>query len=186
MQRVLALAVMGLAATAACLAADSANPQEDAQVSGSALVRAAQQELYRLGCYSEPINGVWTQPSRAAAQKFLSRVNARLPVEQPDDALLALLRSTKGFVCSQCPQGEAFNSAGECVPKALADKAAKSAPVTTGALAEQPRSPEHPPGEELGSQRELSGQGTQTGLASSATVYFRALLRKVDRAFGLE
>ena len=142
MHRVLAPAVVGIATLIACLAPGPVIAQEEAQPKGSALARAAQQELYRLGCYNEAINGLWTSPSRSAAEKFLARVNARLPVDQPDEALLALLRSTGGFVCDQCPLDEAFNSAGDCVPKALVDKVAKSAPITTGAVAEPPRSVE--------------------------------------------
>src|SRR5262245_37453434 len=186
MQRVPASAVMGMAVLVTCLPAGPAIAQEEEQPKGSALARAAQQELYRLGCYNDAINGVWTSPSRSAAQKFLSRVNSRLPVEQPDEALLALLRSTKGFVCGQCPPGEAFNSAGDCVPKALVDKVAKSVPIATGTVAEAPPSLERASSDDLGSQREPSGPGKQAGLVSSATQYWRKLLRKVDRALGLE
>ena len=182
----LAPAVMGIAALVACLTASAATAQEEAQSKASALARAAQQELYRLGCYNDAINGVWTSPSRSAAQKFLSRVNARLPVEQPDEALLALLRSTKGFVCTQCPVGEAFNSGGDCVPKALVDKPTKPVPITTGAVVRSERSNEHSSSEEPSGQPDAAGQGKQSGTASGASKYWRLFLRKIDRAFGFE
>jgi hypothetical protein len=186
MQRVLAPVVMGIAVSIACLTAGPATAQDEGQAKGIALARAAQQELYRLGCYNEQINGVWTPHSRSAAQKFLSRVNARLPIEQPDEALVALLRSTKGFVCSECPAGEAFNSAGDCVPKALAEKPSKPPPIITGATADPPRPEEHEPSDDLGGQREAAGLGKPSGQASGASKYWRLFLKKIDRAFGFE
>lgn len=185
MQRVLAPLVVGIAVSVTCLTAGPAAAQDEVQSKASALARAAQQELYRLGCYNEQINGVWTPHSRSAAQKFLSRVNARLPVEQPDDALVELLRSTKGFVCSQCPAGEALNSAGDCVPKALVDKPSKPAPITTGAVTDLPRSNEHTSSDDPGGGREASGQG-KPPQASGATKYWRLFLKKIDRALGVE
>jgi hypothetical protein len=184
MQRVLAPVLMGIAVSVACLSAGPATAQDEVQSQASALARAAQQELYRLGCYNEQINGVWTPHSRAAAQKFLSRVNARLPIEQPDDALVALLRSTKGFVCSQCPGGEALNPAGDCVPKALVDKPSKPMPLTTGAVADPPR-----PNNEHASSDDPGGPAGQTkppGQASGASKYWRLFLKNIDRALGFE
>jgi len=184
MQRVIAAAAVGIALLVVGVARP-AIAQEDVQPSASARARAAQQELYRLGCYSDAINGVWTSPSRAAAQKFLARVNARLPVDQPDDILIALLRSTKGFVCTQCPAGEALNGAGDCLPKALVDKAAKSAPLTTGALADVPRPLEHSPSEGSAAQRDSTAEPA-AGATTSASKYWRLLLRTVDRALRSE
>jgi len=186
MQRVLAPVVTGIATLLACLTAGPTSAQDEAQSKASALARAAQQELYRLGCYNEPINGVWTSHSRSAAQKFLSRVNARLPIEQPDEALVALLRNTKEFVCSQCPVGEAFNPTGDCVPKALVDKPSKPAPIITGAVEEAPRPNEHTSSDDLSGQRDAAGQGKPPGQASGATKYWRLFLKKIDRALGLE
>lgn len=184
MQRVLAPVLMGIATSVAWLTAGPATAQEEVQFKASALARAAQQELYRLGCYNEQINGVWTSHSRSAAQKFLSRVNARLPIEQPDDALVALLRSTKGFVCTQCPAGEAFNPAGDCVPKALVDKPSKAVPITTGAVADPAR-----PNDERSSSDDPggpAGQAKPPGQASGASKYWRLILKNVDRVLGFE
>ena len=184
MQRVLAPVLMGIAASFACLTAGPAPAQDEVQSKASALARTAQQELYRLGCYNEQINGVWTSHSRSAAQKFLSRVNARLPIEQPDEALVALLRSTKGFVCTQCPAGEAFNPAGDCVPKALVDKPSKPAPITTGAVADPTRPDnDRSSSDDAGSP---AGQAKPPGQASGASKYWRLFLKNVDRALGIE
>src|SRR5215831_14093720 len=60
MQRVLAPVVMGIAVSIACSTAGPATAQDEGQAKGASLARAAQQELYRLGCYNEQINGVWT------------------------------------------------------------------------------------------------------------------------------
>src|SRR5262245_30200778 len=185
MQRVLAPLVMGIAVSATCLSAGPATAQDEVQSKASALVRAAQQELYRLGCYNEQINGVWTPHSRSAAQKFLSRVNARLPIEQPDEALVALLRSTNGSVCSQCPAGEAFNPAGDCVPKGLADKPSQRGPITTGSVTDMPRSNDQSSSDDPGGQREGAGQGKPPE-APGATKYWRLFLKKIDRALGFE
>jgi hypothetical protein len=176
---------MGIAVSVTCLSAGPATAQDEVQSKASALARAAQQELNRLGCYNEQINGVWTPPSRSAAQKFLSRVNARLPIEQPDEALVALLRSTTGSVCSQCPAGEAFNPAGDCVPKALVDKPTQPAPITTGSVTDTPRSNEHASSDDPGGQREAAGQG-KPPQTNGATKYWRLFLKKIDRALGFE
>ena len=184
MQRLLAPVLMGIAVLLACFTAGPATAQDEVQFKTSALARAAQQELYRLGCYNEQINGVWTSHSRSAAQKFLSRVNARLPIEQPDDALVALLRSTKGFVCTQCPVGEAFNPAGDCVPKALVDKPSKPAPITTGAVADPPQpSNERSSSDDPGGP---AGQAKPPGQASGASKYWRLFLKNMDRALGFD
>src|SRR4249920_1883561 len=83
------------------------------------ITRDAQRELQRLGCYDGEINGDWSQSSRAAAERFLDRVNAKLPTDEADVVLLALLQGQKGFVCSQCPPGQMLDPRGRCTPTAL-------------------------------------------------------------------
>jgi hypothetical protein len=152
----------------------------------NALAREAQKELYRLGCYDEAVNGVWTSSSRAAARKFLDRVNARLPVDKPDGALLALLQSSKGFVCTQCPSGELFDAAGRCVPKALVDKASKAPAIVTGTLQDIPSTRALPPNESTAEQREPTGAAQRPSRTDSGEArYWRSMLKKVDRALGL-
>ncbi len=67
--------------------------------SQSALTRDLQAELFRLGCYSGPLDGRWTPALRYALQDFTVRVNATLPIDGPDVALLSLARGQKTAVC---------------------------------------------------------------------------------------
>jgi hypothetical protein len=64
------------------------------------LAPALQTELARAGCYAGPVHGRWDQRSKNAVKEFLERVNAQLPIDQPDSSLLALVRSTPGSVCA--------------------------------------------------------------------------------------
>ncbi len=65
------------------------------------LVRAIQNELTRVGCYSGPVDGIWSKPTRAAMSAFTDRANARLPVDRPDDALLSLVKGSKPGPCAE-------------------------------------------------------------------------------------
>ena len=69
--------------------------------------------LVRLGCYSGEVDGRWTPSVRDAAEQFAIRLNAQLPTEKPDQALLALARSQNTRVCDERPNaGEKANNAG--------------------------------------------------------------------------
>jgi hypothetical protein len=69
-----------------------------------ASIRALQSELKRLGCYPGRIDGDWGPASRYAAAKFTSAVNAALPVDKPEPALLALARRHQG-TCTKTLDG---------------------------------------------------------------------------------
>ena len=70
------------------------------------LTRAVQAELKRAGCYSGPVNGVWTASTRAAMGEFAARVNARLPIDRSDPVLLALLETHNKISCAaDCSTG---------------------------------------------------------------------------------
>jgi hypothetical protein len=98
------------------------------------LVRALQRELKRTGCYRGPVTGEWTRESRKAMQALTVRLNAELPVEAPDNVLLALVEGQPENICSaSCPNGEGLAADGRCLPTALLAKslpAAPPAPVT--------------------------------------------------------
>ena len=64
-----------------------------------ASARALQRELTRHGCYNGAIDGDWGPASRYAAAMFTQAVNATLPAEEPDAALLALARRHPGGAC---------------------------------------------------------------------------------------
>ncbi|HSR80644.1 MAG TPA: putative peptidoglycan binding domain-containing protein, partial [Hyphomicrobiaceae bacterium] len=57
------------------------------------LARELQKELRRVGCYEGELNGVWTPATRRAMKTFTDRVNATLPVDEPDAVLFAMVQS---------------------------------------------------------------------------------------------
>ena len=64
------------------------------------LTRDLQRELKSMGCYHGEINGVWTTSTRQAMKTFTDRANARLPVTEPDQVLLALIKGNRHFACN--------------------------------------------------------------------------------------
>jgi hypothetical protein len=84
------------------------------------LARNIQRELKRVGCYYGEIDGSWGVGSKRALTAFMDRVNASLPISEPDYILLALIRSQPAAACSvPCPQGQSHASEGRCVPNAI-------------------------------------------------------------------
>jgi hypothetical protein len=92
-----------------------------------ALTHDLQRELKRVGCYDGEIDGHWGTGSRVAMKTFTERVNATLPVDEPDNILLALVQGQKGKACGKCPPGQGFDKNGRCLPSALLAQAAKRA-----------------------------------------------------------
>jgi peptidoglycan hydrolase-like protein with peptidoglycan-binding domain len=82
------------------------------------LITDIQQQLKRLGCYYGRIDGDWGVGSKDAMRSFTERVNAELPIDEPDYLLLTLLQSHNGKVCGECPPGLEFGANGQCVPQA--------------------------------------------------------------------
>ncbi len=106
----------------------------------AALTRTLQLELKRVGCYDGDISGVWSAPSRTAMKAFTKSVNAALPVDTPDQVLLALVQSHKGQACGTgCPAGEIEGADGRCLPGAMAHKAAERPPPAPAAMDATPR-----------------------------------------------
>ena len=94
--------------------------------------RQLQKELKRVGCYEGELNGVWTRPTRQAMKSFIDRVNARLPTDEPDSILLALVQAYHDKACGgHCPAGQGLTDMGNCLPNALLARTsgAKSAPI---------------------------------------------------------
>src|SRR5215831_8862497 len=103
-----------------------------------ALARELQKELRRVGCYEGDISGIWSPSTRRAMSTFIERMNARLPIEEPDAVLFAMVKGQHGTVCGKaCPAGEAQSTDGRCVPAFLLAQA-KSKPrpasVTTAGI----------------------------------------------------
>ena len=111
----------------------------------AALVRDLQRELKRVGCFDGELSGWWNQGTRRAMNAFTERVNASLPVEEPDYILLALVQSHTGQACgSGCPDGQAMASSGpnsgRCLPRAiLAQNEKKSGRTDTVAKTQETR-----------------------------------------------
>lgn len=84
------------------------------------LARSIQRELKRVGCYGGDITGLWNPSTRRAMSAFMDRVNATLPVDQPDYILLTLVQGHKAAACgAPCPKGQVAADAGRCVPTAV-------------------------------------------------------------------
>lgn len=108
------------------------------------LVREIQTELKRVGCYDGEIDGSWGAGSKRAIGTFTERINATLPIEEPDYILLTLVQGHKTNACGeQCPTGQAM-SEGRCVPRAVVAAAQRKArkggdgagaPIVTSSIA---------------------------------------------------
>lgn len=89
------------------------------------LTRELQRELRRVGCYDGDVNGVWTPAARRSMKAFTDRVNATLPIEQPDYILLAMLQNHQDKACGRtCPTGQGLSGDGRCLPNAIIARAA--------------------------------------------------------------
>src|SRR5262245_18574821 len=64
-----------------------------------ALTRELQKELRRVGCYDGDISGTWSESTRRAMKTFIERMNARLPTEEPDAVLYALVKGQDEKIC---------------------------------------------------------------------------------------
>jgi hypothetical protein len=97
-----------------------------APLEGHALTREIQRQLKRVGCYRGSVTGVWSPTVRQAMKALTERVNASLPVEQPDPVLLAMTQSQAPGICgASCPSGQDRAADGRCLPSALVANAGK-------------------------------------------------------------
>jgi hypothetical protein len=93
------------------------------------LVRELQKGLRRVGCYAGELNGAWTPATRRAMKTFTERVNATLPVDEPDAVLFAMVQSQQERVCGKpCPVDQGLSEDGRCLPNAILAKARKPSP----------------------------------------------------------
>jgi hypothetical protein len=67
------------------------------------LVREIQRQLIRVGCYHGEVSGKWSAQSRLAMQAFTEQVNAKLPLDRPDQILLRLIEGHQGRACGARP-----------------------------------------------------------------------------------
>jgi hypothetical protein len=97
-----------------------------------ALTRELQKELRRVGCYEGDISGTWSESTRRAMKTFIERMNARLPAEEPDAVLYALVKGQDEPICCSHPEGESADE--RCVPSLLVHVQSKAAPSATLAV----------------------------------------------------
>ncbi len=99
----------------------TAIPSRPAETTGRAdLARDIQKELKRVGCYDGEVTGEWTPNTRRAMKAFVDRVNAALPVDEPDHILRTMVQGHPGFACGKsCPSGQAVAADGRCLPMAI-------------------------------------------------------------------
>lgn len=84
------------------------------------LVRDIQYELKRVGCYGGEVHGTWTSGTKQAMKLFTDRVNASLPLEEPDYVLLTLVQNERAGICGKgCPEGQLVSEDGRCLPRAI-------------------------------------------------------------------
>jgi hypothetical protein len=105
------------------------------------LTRELQRELKRVGCYDGDVNGVWTPASRRAMKAFTDRVNASLPIDEPDYILLTLVQGRQDRACgAPCPTGQVMADSGRCLPSAVVAQQTgkKTQPAHTVAKAPEP------------------------------------------------
>jgi hypothetical protein len=102
------------------------SPQPTTEDAYYVLVRDLQRELRRLGCYWGEIDGSWGPGAKRGMSALMGRVNATLPVNEPDYILLALARSQPDQTCRKpCPPEQLLVSdTGQCQPRALVRHAA--------------------------------------------------------------
>ena len=80
------------------------------------LARDIQRELKRVGCYDGEVNGEWSANTRQAMKTFIDRVNAALPVDEPDHILRTMVQGHPGHACGvACPSGLSAQQ-GRCRP----------------------------------------------------------------------
>lgn len=76
--------------------------------------------LKRLGCFEGNITGDWDRQAQLATSAFLSGVNARLPVSDPDLVLVALVRAQVAQTCTvECSAVEARRVDRRCQPSVV-------------------------------------------------------------------
>jgi hypothetical protein len=64
-------------------------------------IRELQKALAGAECYNGPISGIWSDASKDAMRGFVQTVNAALPVDSPDETLVALVESNETTKCAR-------------------------------------------------------------------------------------
>ena len=93
----------------------------------ASLARDIQRHLKRVGCYDGEVTGVWSPSVRRAMKSFTERMNATLPVDEPDFVLLAMVERHGSQACGRpCVHGQSDDT--RCVPSTGVVAGAKMRP----------------------------------------------------------
>ena len=95
------------------------------------LVLDIQQQLKRVGCYWGRIDGSWGLATKDAMKEFTDRVNATLPLDDPDYVQLTLIQSHIEKTCGACPAGQSLSASGRCVGPPITAQAKPTAEAAT-------------------------------------------------------
>lgn len=106
-----------------------------------ALSRQIQKELARLSCYEGALNGVWTPATRESMRTFLVAVNAQLPTDQPDEALLSLLQAQQDATCGAPSSPDKTTDSVVIAAPAAPYRIAGQAPPLASLTADPPAAP---------------------------------------------
>src|SRR5262245_15339924 len=108
---------LSLADASARMPVGQHTPSPELPFGRARLTRDIQLQLRRVDCYHGQIDEVWSSTVRKSMKAFTDRVNAVLPVEQPEIVLLALLQNHKGTACGMpCPPGQSLVADARCLP----------------------------------------------------------------------
>ena len=101
------------------------------------LVLDIQQQLKRVGCYWGRMDGSWGLATKDAMKDFTNRVNATLPLNEPDYVQLTLIQSHAERTCDACPAGQSLSASGRCVGQPITAQAKQTnAPLVATAQKE--------------------------------------------------
>ena len=91
---------------------------------GEDVIVGIQKQLRRVGCLKVNANGRWDATTRRAMARFNDRVNARMSLDHPSKALLALVESYANRACgAACSPGSEPDASGVCVERQIEAKA---------------------------------------------------------------
>jgi hypothetical protein len=118
--------VVAVAAPAPTQALQSTNLAPSDPEARYKLVLDIQQQLKRVGCYWGRMDGSWGMSTKDAMKEFTDRVNAALPLDEPDYVQLTLIQSHGEKTCGACPVGQSLSATGRCVGQPITAQAKRT------------------------------------------------------------
>lgn len=148
---------------AAAPPAATAPPPPPVAADNSALARALQRELKRVGCFSGEPDGVWGEKSRSAFKNFVKHAKLSADGDEPSAAVLDAATAARTRVCPLvCEEGEHVVN-GRCVEKARRVQAREPEERRARPRAERHAEPPSRPRERAESYNERSSNSSGGG-----------------------